>query len=329
VYFIVYSLFGRFLYADFDLTEFIPAFILLFGIIVSVFMSLDSAIAMLMGISILISIKTIISPPKDIEHHLDNTKAGFEGEDRCNSNYVSILAYGVLSQLFGVFKFIRQYLIRLVYLGLFLYALILISTDYTDPASKFAIVFGVILVLIPIFSIVWNAIKTKLNPGSSTSDTDISTAKDPTTATNDTLNPLSTATNDTLNPLSTADIDPIASINPINVVTTPITAATTPITAAITPIIAATNNLTTENTNELTDESTSGLSNLFGKVANTATETADSATSAANTATENATGVLPEINTETALSVAPMGTRTALNIFKSAANTATSIVNPE
>tara|TARA_B110000240_G_C13382546_1_gene403191 strand:+ start:120 stop:917 length:798 start_codon:yes stop_codon:yes gene_type:complete len=265
-------------------------------------MSLDSAIAMLMGISILISIKTIISPPKDIEHHLDNTKAGFEGEDRCNSNYVSILAYGVLSQLFGVFKFIRQYLIRLVYLGLFLYALILISTDYTDPASKFAIVFGVILVLIPIFSIVWNAIKTKLNPGSSTSDTDISTAKDPTTATNDTLNPLSTATNDTLNPLSTA----------------------------------ATNNLTTENTNELTDESTSGLSNLFGKVANTATETADSATSAANTATENATGVLPEINTETALSVAPMGTRTALNIFKSAANTATSaantatsIVNPE
>jgi hypothetical protein len=159
LYFIIYSLFGKFLYkrtnTDIALNLFLIACI-------GFALMSSNAMPIIIIALLIVSLFTAFKPPADIEEYISNQRAEFEDAQFCNANTFANWGYDMLRQIIIVVEFIRTYLIRIVLFVLAIYSIILLFDMHNSDSQTR--LYGVFLVFVLfMLKISWPLIKSAVN----------------------------------------------------------------------------------------------------------------------------------------------------------------------
>jgi len=159
LYFIIYSLFGKFLYkrtnTDIALNLFLISCI-------GVALMSSNAMPIIIIALLIVSLFTAFKPPADIEEYISNQRAEFEDAQFCNANTFANWGYDMLRQIIIVVEFIRTYLIRIVLFVLAIYSIILLFDMHNSDSQTR--LYGVFLVFVLfMLKISWPLIKSAVN----------------------------------------------------------------------------------------------------------------------------------------------------------------------
>ena len=159
LYFIIYSLFGKFIYKRTN-TDIVLNLLLISGIIIACYSS--NTMPIIIITLLLVSLFSIFKPPTDIEEYISGQHAAFENAQFCNANTIANFCYDILRQIMKIVEFIRTYLMRIVFLILVIYSIILLFGMHNSASQSH--LYGVFLfTLLFMIKVSWPLIKSAIN----------------------------------------------------------------------------------------------------------------------------------------------------------------------
>ena len=159
LYFIIYSLFGKILYKR-TTRDIVLNVLLISGIIIAC--NTSNTMPIIITTLLLVSLFLIFKPPTDIEEYISGQHAAFENAQFCNANTIANFGYDILRQIMKIVEFIRTYLMRIVFLILVIYSIILLFGMHNSVSQSH--LYGVFLfTLLFLIKVSWPLIKSAIN----------------------------------------------------------------------------------------------------------------------------------------------------------------------